>query len=281
VSAGAGKFGAKLISSDICCYCQQDGTREEERVKRLLVGLTVVTCIVGRAAGDAQGAQDALTTLPGSYRLQFENEWVKIVRVQYAPHAKLPAHTHTERATAYVYLNDAGPVIFKHIGLDYGAVTRPATKAGSFRLYRGLEELHEVENTTAVPSHFLRVEFKTDPKEPRTLRGKFFREAPAAPGENFEKVQFENVQVRITRILIAPGKSVTVSTKEAEPSVFIALTPATCDVMPTSVSGSGHPLTLAVGQEHWVGRSSDAQVKNQGTEAAELLRFDFKTKPLS
>lgn len=246
-------------------------------MRLLLAGLTLVSCI---AAGGAVDAQDALTTLPDSYRLQFENAWVKIVRVQYAPYAKLPAHTHTERATAYVYLNDAGPVIFKHIGLDYGAVTRPATKAGGFRLYRGLEELHEVENTTAVPSHFLRVEFKTDPKEPKTLRGKYFREAPAAPGENLEKVQFENVQVRITRMLIAPGKSVTVSTKETEPSVFIALTPATFDVSPTG-GGSGHPLTLAVGQEHWVGRTSDATLKNQGTEAAELLRFDFKTKPLS
>jgi hypothetical protein len=247
-------------------------------VKGLLAALTVMTCLVGRAEVDAQ---DALTTLPDTYRLQFENDWVKIVRVHYEPHAKLPAHTHTERATAYVYLNDAGPVIFKHIGLDYGAVTRPATKAGAFRLYRGLEELHEVENTTAVPSHFLRVEFKTDPQEPKTLRGKFFREAPATPGENLAKVQFENVQVRITRIMVAPGKSVAVSTKETEPSVFIALTPATFEVMPNGGSGSGHPLTLALGQEHWVGRTSEAQVKNRGTEAAELLRFDFKTRPLS
>jgi hypothetical protein len=247
-------------------------------VRRLLAGLAIVACIVGRATA---AGQDALTTLPDSYRLQFENAWVKIVRVLYAPHAKLPAHTHTERATAYVYLNDAGPVIFKHVGAEYGAVTRPATKAGSFRLYRGLEELHEVENTTAAPSHFLRVEFKTDPKEPRTLRGRYFRDAPAATGENLTKVQFENVQVRITRILVAPGKSLTVATNESEPSVFIALTPATFEVMPTGGSGSGHALTFTLGQEHWVGRTSDSQVKNQGTDAAELLRFDFKTKPLS
>ena len=57
------------------------------------------------------------------------------MRVHYGPHEKIPAHDHTERAAAYVYLNDGGPVIFKHIGLDYGPVTRPATKAGSFRLY--------------------------------------------------------------------------------------------------------------------------------------------------
>jgi hypothetical protein len=241
--------------------------------------LGLASVFVAGVAAVAWG-QDALKTLPESYKLQFENDWVRIVRVHYEPLAKLPAHTHTELATAYVYLNDSGPVIFKHVGTDYGPATRPPTKAGGFRLYRGLEELHEVENTSPLPSEFLRVEFKTDPKEPRSLRGKFFRESYPA-GENFEKIQFENVQVRITRILVAPGKSVTVSTKETEPSVFIALTAATFDVMPTGGGSSGHPLTLAMGQEHWVDRTSDAQVKNQGTEAAELLRFDFKTKPLS
>jgi hypothetical protein len=57
-------------------------------------------------------AQDAVTAVPESYKHQFENEWVRIVRVHYPPHAKLPAHTHTSLACAYVYLNDSGPVIF-------------------------------------------------------------------------------------------------------------------------------------------------------------------------
>ena len=37
-------------------------------------------------------AQDPLKTLPNAYKLQFENEWVKVVRVHYEPHEKLPAH---------------------------------------------------------------------------------------------------------------------------------------------------------------------------------------------
>jgi quercetin dioxygenase-like cupin family protein len=52
---------------------------------------------------------DPVKLLPDSYSLQFENERVKIVRVRYAAHAKLPAHAHTAYASAYVYLNDAGP----------------------------------------------------------------------------------------------------------------------------------------------------------------------------
>ncbi len=97
-------------------------------------------------------AQDPLTILPQAYKLQFENDWVKVTRVHYAPHEKLPRHQHTQTASAYVYLNDGGPVVFKHLDLPYGAVTRPATKAGSFRLYQGLKEIHEVENLSDLPS---------------------------------------------------------------------------------------------------------------------------------
>ena len=131
-------------------------------------------------------AQDAVTAVPGSYVRQFENDWVRIVRVHYPPYAKLPVHAHPAVACAYVYLNDSGPVVFKHAGADARDATRPPTKAGAFRVFRGIEELHGVENLSPLPSDFLRVEFKTDPKEPRTLRGKFFRETPLA-GENFER----------------------------------------------------------------------------------------------
>src|SRR6185436_2600772 len=81
-------------------------------------------------------AQDPLKTLPQNYKLEFENAWVKVTRVHYGPREKVPEHDHTALASAYVYLNDGGLVIFKHVGLPYGAVTSPATKTGSFRLYQ-------------------------------------------------------------------------------------------------------------------------------------------------
>jgi hypothetical protein len=236
------------------------------------LGLATVL-VVGVTA--AASGQDAVKTLPDSYKLQFENDWVKIVRVHYEPLAKLPAHTHTELATAYVYLNDSGPVIFKHVGTDYGPATRPPTKAGAFRLYRGLEELHVVENTSPLPSDFLRVEFKTDPKEPRTLRGKFFRESYPA-GENFEKVQFENVQVRITRLVVAPGRSLALSASATEPTLLIALSNARIEA---NRSNAPAQVALTPGQERWLDAGQQEQWRNVGAEAAEFLRFEFKTAP--
>src|SRR4029453_12428732 len=124
-----------------------------------------------------------------------------------------------------VYLNDSGPVIFKHIGLSYGAITRPETKAGSFRLYKAVKEVHEVENPNDAPSDFLRVEFKTAPDTEKPLRGKFYREAYPA-GENFQTVYFENGQVRVTRSACATGKVCDLAASADEPLLVVALTPA-------------------------------------------------------
>jgi len=222
-------------------------------------------------------AQDPLKTLPQAYKLQFENEWVKVSRVHYAPHEKLPPHQHTLSASAYVYLNDSGPVVFKHLDLPYGAVTRQPTKDGTFRLYQGLKEIHEVENLSDLPSDFLRIEFKTEPLNEKSLRGRFHRETYPA-GENFQKVQFENEQIRITRLVCAQGKTLQFAKNPAEPFLLIALTPSNF-VM--SVKGKATKLALDKGQNLWLTSGEQERLLTAGSQPIELLRFDFKTKPLS
>ena len=221
-------------------------------------------------------AQDPLKVLPQAYKLQFENDWVKVTRVHYAPHEKLPPHQHTQSASAYVYLNDSGPVVFKHIDLLYGAVTRPATTEGTFRLYQGLKEVHEVESLSDVSSDFLRVEFKTEPINEKTLRGRFHRVAYPA-GENFQKVQFENEQIRITRLVCAVPKSLDVSTSANEPVLLVALSPASFKM--SEAQGKLASFKLGMGQTKWFGENEQRKIENTGTSLAEFLRFDFKTQP--
>jgi len=222
-------------------------------------------------------AQDPLKALPQNYKLEFENEWVKVVRVHYGAHEKVPAHDHTETGAAYVYLNDSGPVIFKHIGLSYGAVTRAAVKAGSFRLYRAVKEVHEAENPNDTPSDFLRIEFKTEPVNDKTLHGKFPREEFPAD-ENFQKVQFDNEQIRVTRLVIAPGKKLDVSASATEPLLLIALTPVKFKATDTKKKNS--KLNLEPGKAGWLAKGEQRQFENLGDSPSELLRFDLKTKPV-
>lgn len=219
-------------------------------------------------------AQDPTKVAPDAYKTTFENEYVKVQRVHYASRVKLPEHDHTALATAYVYLNDAGPVVYKHVGLSYGAVTRPAVKAGSFRLYKGVKETHEVESLSDTPSDFLRVEFKTEPgREPNSLRGKYFREDVPA-GENFANVQFENEQVRITRLVCAPGQNCLEVAPAKEPVLFVILTDAQFKIAKAPL------IKLPVGDTHWIAAGTSVAGVNIGKTAAEVLRFDFKTAPM-
>jgi hypothetical protein len=222
--------------------------------------------------------EDALVVAPQAYKLQSENEWVKVVRVRYAPHERIPAHDHNPTAAAYVYLNDGGPVVFNHLDKEYGAVTRAATKAGGFRIYFGIQELHEVVNTSPLPSEFLRVEFKTEPKNEMSLKGRFFREANPE-GQNVEKVHFDNEQVRITRLIAVAGKPLTVTTKAGEPALLVAL--ADLDLNSTRGEDARSPLKIALGHTEWVGADARVALENAGSQPAELLRFDFKTRPLT
>src|SRR5919205_267154 len=168
--------------------------------------------------------QDPLKVAPRAYKLQFENEWVKVTRVHYGPRAKVPLHDHSRRPAAYVYLNDSGPILFRHAGWEHPVLTRPATKARSFRLSptTAVGETHEVENPTDTPSDFLRVEFKTRPDDGKPPRGRFYPERYRA-GRYFRKVQFENEQLRVTRLACPPGRSITVETNSSEPALLVLL----------------------------------------------------------
>ena len=205
-------------------------------------------------------AQEGIVTLPRNYQLQFENAWVKVTSVRYGPHEKLSGHTHTANPSAYVYLNDGGPVVFRHVGGS--AATRAATKAGAFRIYRGLDEVHEVENTSAVPSEFLRVELKTEGRDPVAFRGKF--ERPAAPGDD-AVVHVDHPQVRISRLWVHAGQRLSITTA-AEPALVIALAP---------IAGA------KAGHAWWVGPGGATELANtSSTAAVDLLRFDFRTRPV-
>lgn len=144
----------------------------------------VVTAVAGTAA------QDPLVTLPEAYKLQFENDAVKVVRVELAAGAKLPDHTHPAGTTVYVYLNDSDGVIFAHSGNINRSVTRPPVKIGAVRVSSGPEEHHTVENPSKEPSRFLRIWFKSDTSGARNVRARL------SPTDN----EFSNKQLRITRL---------------------------------------------------------------------------------
>jgi hypothetical protein len=234
------------------------------RVRATLLG--IAACLL---ASTPARSQDPLKTLPDVYKLGFENEHVRVVRVRYEPHARLPAHDHPKGPTAYVYLNDGGPVVFKHIGLDYGEITRPATVTGGVRLARAVEEVHEVENPNDAPSEFLRVEFKDLPAEAAHIRGKFLPE-PHSPAENLSRVLFENGGLLITRRTCVRAMPCELGSEGSAPLLLVALAGGRI------ARPGADPAPLAAGDSQWLTAGTRWVVENQGENALEFLTFEFK-----
>lgn len=210
---------------------------------RFAVLVVVLTCLARPVA-----AQDPVITLPDAYKVQFENEWVKVVRVHYAAGAKLPEHTHPAGTTAYVYLNDSDGVVFRHAGNSNRAVTRPAVTTGSIRLASGGEEHHNAENPAATPSDFLRIQFKTIAS--RNLRQRIPRPA-LRPDQNSITVDYLSEDLVIQRFIIAPGQSITAEV-ETMPSLWV---------------------TIPSGETRWIEERRDEKMVNTGTTPMEFVRL--------
>ena len=140
------------------------------------------------------------------------------------------------------------------------AVTRQPVMARSFRVYRGVEEIHEVENLGSIASDFLRVEFKTDPVDPRSLRGKFLPEPTFS--DALQKVQFENAPVKITRLYWPRHKSIDI-TDTANPSLLISFTEG------------------EMGRLTWLAKGQRETLSNTSLPAMEAIRIEFRTAPLA
>ena len=209
-------------------------------------------------------AQDPASIAPQAYRTQFENEIVKVTRVHYAPHETLAEHAHPARPSIFVYLNDGGPVLFKHEhgeSGEYGA-TRPATKAGAYRLATSRSETHIVENRSDLSSDFLQIELKT-PVDPKGFSGRRFR-APADEGRAYANVEFETSQMQIVRIGCPAHARCDPPAAASNPRLLILL------------SGKAFDCVIA-GDTKWLPPHVVAQYDRSHAAAFEFLLIDFRT----
>jgi hypothetical protein len=230
----------------------------------------------------ASVAQDPLVVAPQAYKLQLENEWVRVIRVHYAPFEKLPVHDHPKRQSIFIYLNDGGPVLFKHVEGISGtyAATRPPTKAGAYRLAGVQPENHIVENLSDVPSDFLQVELKTDPVDIKTFRGRFFAEHGSKQGEGtYRKMEFENEQTRITRLICSASGEGEPLGPAAYPSLLVALSPMQLETRAKDSRSSR--MILDLGQTRWLEAGGEARWHGANKTKAEMLLIEFKTKPVA
>jgi hypothetical protein len=168
-------------------------------------------------AQQPQDSQDPTKTLPRSYKLDFENDWVRIVRVHYDAKAKLPEHEHPAGITVYLYLNASDGVLFQH-NQDEEAVRRPAVQPGAIRVSTTPMEHHTVTNQAGSPSDFLRILLKTDPG----------RTGPPNSRMSPSVMEYEHARVRVSRINVQPGTKTRIEAKNY-PVLRVAWAPNTTE----------------------------------------------------
>ena len=123
---------------------------------------------------------------------EFENPWVRVVRVHYSPLEKTAVHDHPPTPTVYVYVTDGGRLRLSHDGEE--PVLRPPVKAGGIRFQRGVSERHAVKEMDGIESQYLRIELKTRPVD---LPVEDVRRAPG------DRTPYESGMIRILRVTCA------------------------------------------------------------------------------
>jgi hypothetical protein len=143
--------------------------------------------------------------------VEFENAYVRIVRVRYLPHEKTRAHDHPATPTVYVYTTDGGRLKIMHDDKE-APVIRPVVKAGAIRFNKGAAEHHQVEELDGVASEYLRLELKIEPID---LPAEDVRRAAT------DRTPYESRMLRIVRVTCAPHSQCLASDHPENPAVIV------------------------------------------------------------
>lgn len=142
-------------------------------------------------------AQDPVQVAPAHFKLEFENERVRVLRLTGGPNEKIPMHQHPAYVT--VYLTDTR----SRITLPGGRTRRVGRKAGETAWNDA--QTHASEALSEKPYELIVVEFKGKPigGKPATAALDPVRLAP-----RFFRVELENEQVRVLRFYEDPYATV-------------------------------------------------------------------------
>jgi quercetin dioxygenase-like cupin family protein len=124
-------------------------------VRIAVVGGLAIIGTSALLAGAVASAQDAVKVDPKHYKVEFENDQVRILRITYGPHEKSVMHSHT--AGVAVFLSDA------HVKFTMpdGKTQDMKAKAGQVNWVD--PTVHDPENLGNKKFELIEVEFKPKP----------------------------------------------------------------------------------------------------------------------
>lgn len=157
--------------------------------------LCFLTALATAFATMAAAAQDPLRIAPNAYHLEFENRWVRVLRLKLGPHETTPLHEQTE--SVVVFLTGAHER-FSSPGKPKEEFTQKAGGVAHFDSVRRTED-----NLADQPLEAVVIELKPSKgdahSEPWPLRLD-----PMKLDPEHHSVLFENSRVRVLRTVLEP-----------------------------------------------------------------------------
>jgi hypothetical protein len=212
-------------------------------------------------------AQDPLVAFPNNYKMVLDNSIISVIRVHYGPHEHIGTHDHSSYPTIYVYLNDSGPVHFKHDEKPPFEITRPPSTTGAFRVSPGRMERHDVDNLSDKSADFLRIELKQIPVGSKTVEA-FRGKAPAGPLKSSHAVEFTGPKFDIERVICETGTPCSLDSSSS-PSLLVALSEFT-----TTDAASSKSMKL--GDTQWIPASHPVAISTTASSPVHLIRITLK-----
>ena len=124
-------------------------------MRRIMISVIAMACMLAAAAARAD---DPVKVDPKHYKVEFENDVVRILRIQYGPGEKSVMHSHPDGVV--IYLTDAET----KMTFPDGTTVVNSGKAGTVQAAPGGPHLPQ--NTGTKAMELLLVEFKTKPAAP-------------------------------------------------------------------------------------------------------------------
>jgi quercetin dioxygenase-like cupin family protein len=227
---------------------------------------TICLAIVALLSARAQSL-DPLVADPQHYHLEFENQWVRVIREHMGPREKMPTHQHPLPGSVIVFLTDR----HNQLTAQDGASQELRDHAGD--LMWSAASTHRSENLSDAPFEAVQIE----PRKPAGAAPPPFslgkRDATVVDPEHYH-VELENDYVRVIRVSIGPHEKLLQHTHPATGAVLVHLTDQ--DMRLTLADGTTRNSRYPAKQVRWVEPGAAHQDENLSDTTLRFIRVELK-----
>ncbi len=204
-------------------------------------------------------AQDPVKVDSKHYKVEAENAWVRVLRINYGPKEKSVMHKHP--AGVVVYLTDQNA----KFTLPGGKSQEESGKAGAAAWTPA--GAHLPENLGDKPLEVILVELKARPAAAKSSMA----EDPLKTDPRIYKVEVENDRVRVLRVKVGPHEKTTMHAHPANVVVFLT----DARIKFSFPDGKTQEAEVKAGQVQW-GDAVKHAGENLGDKPAEIIVVELK-----